>query len=124
MRKVLITMCLAGLVGCSKEAASTAPSPVETIVAPTPLWTRSGVGEDSFDLPTFVKRISVSASNTGFCSYFSVKISGYLIVSSDYLGTCFNVNHPTTYSGTFAVTGGPTEVYGNGIVIWSLTEVR
>lgn len=83
------------------------------------IWSKSGVGADVFDMPTYVSRVTITGTYPARGENFVVWIDGHLIVN-EILGTAWN---STTYSGTFLTSGGVVEVkYSNGLS-WSFTQV-
>ncbi len=84
------------------------------------IWSKSGVGADVFDMPTYVSRVKITGEYTGYVENFVVWIGSDLVVN-EILGTASG--YSTTYSGTFLTSGGVVEVkYSNGLS-WSFTEV-
>jgi hypothetical protein len=85
-----------------------------------PTFTRSGVGDTVFDMPTYVSRIRIQAQYAGFSENFIVHVGGRHIVN-ELLGTGWG---PTTFDGTYVTTGGVTEILHSTRVSWWFTEVR
>jgi len=83
-------------------------------------FTRSGSGNNVFDMPTCVSRIHIVGSYSGFSSNFIVHIGGAHIVN-DLLGTFWG---PTVSDGTYLTTGGTVEIIDSLGVNWSFTQVR
>ncbi len=83
------------------------------------LWSKSGVGDSVFDMPTYVSRVRVIGTYTGFSSNFIVEVGGSLLVN-ELLGTGWGT---TTYDGTLLTTGGVVEITSSSGVSWSFTQV-
>jgi hypothetical protein len=93
---------------------------VDFVLTPTPPFTRSGIGDTVFDMPTTVSRIAITGSYSGFSTNFIVRIAGSHVVN-ELLGTAWG---PTTFSGTYVTHGGVVEILSSSGVAWSFTEVR
>jgi len=106
----------------SASVTLTSNQNVNIQLTPTPLFARSGVGDNVFDMPASVGRIRITGAFSGFSSNFIVYIGGRLIVN-ELLGTGWR---QTTFEGTYVVpTGaGVTEIKLSGGVAWTFTEVR
>jgi len=95
------------------------------------LWSQSGVGPQTFVVPSSVAKVRLTADFAGFCEYFQVRFQTGSIVNTN-LGDC-NTHH---LEGTYiqhAQGGGPVQVINfvglsggsqPGSVIWALVEVR
>ncbi|MCG2814490.1 MAG: Ig-like domain-containing protein, partial [Candidatus Aminicenantes bacterium] len=83
------------------------------------LWSRSGVGDMVFDMPTYVSRVRVVGTYTGYSSNFIVHVGGRLLVN-ELLGTGWGT---TRYDGTLLTTGGVVEIKYSSGVLWSFTQV-
>ena len=83
------------------------------------LWSRSGVGDMVFDMPTYVSRVRVVGTYTGYSSNFIVYVGGRLLVN-ELLGTGWGT---TRYDGTLLTTGGVVEIKYSSGVLWSFTQV-
>lgn len=104
-----------------RVAAAPAPTPTPTPTpAPGTVFTRSGVGNTVFDMPTTVSRVRIVGTYTGFASNFIVHIGGGFIVN-DLLGTGFN---QTVSDGIYLTHGGVVEIVSSTGVSWSFTEIR
>lgn len=112
MRRFALVLALALLVGSCGGSSPSAPS--------RPLFQKSGIGDDVFDMPTDVTRVKITGQYSGSGSNFVVWVGGQLKVN-EILGTDWP---STTYSGTLAVTGGETRIENSSGVAWSFTEVR
>jgi len=88
---------------------------------PTPLFTRSGTGNDTFTLPGTVTRMHISGRWSGTGSpTFTVRLAGRAIVNE-------NLRTTTTYEGVHPAAangGGIVDVLNSPNVAWTLTEVR
>lgn len=85
------------------------------------LFTRSGTGDNVFDMPADVARVRIVGTYPGFSSNFIVRIGGRLIVN-ELLGTGWST---TRYDGTLLTGGGGTVAITNSSgVAWSFEEVR
>lgn len=85
-----------------------------------PVFSKSGTGDTVFDMPTYVSRIRVTGTYTGFSSNFIVKVGGALLVN-ELLGTAWPI---TRYDGTLLTTGGVVAITNSSGVAWTFTEVR
>lgn len=110
MLRRLTLVLLIVLVGCG--GSSSAPD--------RPLFTRAGTGDTVFDMPDDVDRVRITGSYTANSSNFIVYVGGALIVN-ELLGTGWE---RTTFTGTYVVTGGVTEIKSSTGVAWTFTEVR
>ena len=88
---------------------------------PAPAWSRSGVGDTVFDMPSCVARVRIIGRYSQYSSNFIVKIGGRLIVN-ELLGTGWG---QTVYDGTLlSGGGGVTQITNSSGVSWSFTEVK
>ncbi len=88
---------------------------------PPAAWSRSGVGDNVFDMPSSVARVHITGRYTGYSSNFIVYIGGHLVVN-ELLGTGWDT---TTYDGVLlSGGGGVVEIKYSSGVSWSFTEVR
>jgi hypothetical protein len=86
-----------------------------------PLFTKSGTGDNVFDMPMYVARVRIVGTYTGYSSNFIVYIGGRLIVN-ELLGTGWGT---TRYDGTLLTGGGGiVQITNSSGVSWSFTEVR
>jgi hypothetical protein len=84
-------------------------------------WTRTGVGDAVFDMPTSIARVRIIGTYSGYSSNFIVKIGGRLIVN-ELLGIGWGT---TRYDGTLLTGGGGVVAITNSSgVSWSFEEVR
>ena len=72
-----------------------------------------------FDMPTYVSRVRVVGTYTGYSSNFIVHVGGRLLVN-ELLGTGWGT---TRYDGTLLTTGGVVEITHSSGVSWSFTQV-
>ena len=91
-------------------------------LVPIPIFTRTGVGDNVFDMPTTVSRVKITGDYGAYCSNFVVHIAGRLIVN-EILGTC-SIGLGPHFEGTYVTSGGTTEITISSGVSWSFTEVR
>ena len=85
-----------------------------------PIWSKTGQGDNVFDMPTYVSRVRIIGTYTGSSSNFIVKVGGKLLVN-ELLGTYWG---QTRYDGTLLTTGGVAEITNSSGVSWSFEEVR
>jgi len=83
------------------------------------IWSKSGTGDNVFDMPTYVSRVRIIGTYTGYSSNFIVYVGGDLLVN-ELLGTGWGT---TTYDGTHLTTGGVVEIKHSSGVSWSFTQV-
>lgn len=86
-----------------------------------PLFSRSGVGDDVFDVPAYVSRVRITATYTGFSSNFIMRIGGRLVIN-ELLGTGWT---QTSFAGNYLLeaTGAATVTNSTGVA-WTITEIR
>jgi hypothetical protein len=91
---------------------------LDFVLEPTPLFTRSGIGNDVFDLPAGIRRIRVNGrwTQTG-TSTFVVRVGGRQILSE-------NLRTVVAYEGTHLTVGGTVEIVNSTNISWTITEVR
>jgi carboxypeptidase family protein len=89
-------------------------------MAPTPLFTASGSGDNVFSIPTSVRTVRITGDYPGRTSNFIVKIGGSLVVN-ELVGTDWGQPH---FAGTYLTTGGTVQITNSSGVTWSFTEVR
>lgn len=70
-------------------------------------------------MPTYVSRVRIIGTYTGYSSNFIVYVDGWLLVN-ELLGTGWET---TTYDGTLLTTGGVVEIKYSSGVSWSFTQV-
>jgi hypothetical protein len=90
----------------------------------TPLFTRSGVGDTVFDMPTTVARVRVQAAPTTSCQNFIVRIDGRPSIINVILGTCSVADARTLDSIYLTGGGGVVQITSSTGVQWTFTEVR
>lgn len=89
-----------------------------------PLWTRSGVGDQVFDMPTFVQRVRVQAVPGTSCQNFIVRIGGRPSIINVILGTC-SVADARTLDSTYLTGGGGTvSITSSTGVAWTFTQIQ
>jgi hypothetical protein len=82
-------------------------------------WSKSGVGDNVFDMPTYVSRVKIIGTYTGYSSNFIVYVGGRLLVNA-LLGTGWGT---TRFEGTYLTSGGVVQITNSSGVSWSFTEV-
>ena len=82
-------------------------------------WSKTGVGDNVFDMPTSVSKVHVIATYTRYSSNFIVYVAGDLFLN-ELIGTGWGT---TTYEGTLLTSGGTVEIKYSSGVSWSFTEV-
>ena len=88
---------------------------------PNPIYSRSGSGDNVFDIPSYVTRIRIQGTYQSCSSNFIVRVAGRLIVN-ELLGSCWTSR---SFDGTYALTaGGTTEITNSSGVSWTFTEIR
>ncbi len=92
------------------------------ILRSTTPWSRSGSGDMVFDMPTYISRVRIVGTYTGYGSNFIVRIAGALVVN-EILGTT-SIGIGTRYDGTHLTSGGVVAITNSSGVSWSFTEVR
>jgi hypothetical protein len=118
-----IDVAASGYVGTSKGITLTATSPTATAnftLLPAALWSRNGSGDTVFDMPTYISRVRIIGTYTGYTSNFIVWVGSDLLVN-ELLGTGWGV---TRYEGVLLTHGGVVQVKNSSGVSWSFTEVR
>ena len=85
-------------------------------------WSRTGQGNTVFDMPTYISRVQIVGTYSGYCQNFVVYIADRLIVN-EILGTCSIAIGPR-YDGVHTTSGGVVETRISSGVSWSFTEVR
>jgi uncharacterized protein YegP (UPF0339 family) len=83
-------------------------------------WSKTGVGNTVFDMPTWVTRVHVIGDYGGNSSNFIIRVGGRLIVN-ELVGTHWNQVH---HEGTYLVAGGVVEIVDSTGVSWSMVEER
>jgi hypothetical protein len=88
-----------------------------------PVFSKSGTGDQVFDLPAYVTRLRIQASTNTSCQNFAVKVKGSLLVNI-ILGTC-TVADARTIDNTYAISGGGTvQTEISTGINWTFTEAR
>jgi len=85
-----------------------------------PLFSRGGVGDNVFDIPSYVTRIHIIADYGGYSSNFIVHIAGDHVVN-ELIGTGWGTTH---FEGTYLIHGGTVEILNSSGVRWLFVEVR
>ena len=116
----------------SKPVTLTSDQGLNFSLAPIPPFSKSGIGNASFDMPTSVARVRIQATYQGDNQDFVVHIRGSEVVNVT-LGTSY-IASGTTYDSTQSATapgtppgtpsGGPVEIFNSAGVSWAFTEVR
>ncbi len=83
------------------------------------IWKVNGSGDNVFDMPTYVSRVQITGTYTGYSSNFIVYVGGHLLVN-ELLGTGWG---QTNFSGTYLTTGGVVQITNSSGVAWTFTEV-
>ncbi len=106
---------------CGGGSSPTGPTTTTTTLPP--LWTRAGTGDMVFDMPSYVARVRVVGTYTGYTSNFIVWINKpRTLLVNELLGTGWG---KTTYDGTLLTEGGGVvSIESSSGVAWSFTEVR
>jgi outer membrane lipoprotein SlyB len=93
----------------------------DTAIAPVPPpFSRSGVGNTVFDMPTSVSRVRITGFYESCSSNFIIRIGGRLVVN-ELLGRCWD---STRYDGTHLTSGGVVEITNSSGVQWTFTQVQ
>jgi len=108
----------------SKGVNLTGSQSVDFQLAPTPLWTASGLGDAVFDMPTTVARVRIQATPTTSCQNFVVRIGGRASTVNVILGTC-SVADARSLDSTYLTGGsGVVSITISTGIQWTFTEVR
>lgn len=89
----------------------------------SPLFTKSGMGANVFDMPTTVTRVRVFGDYGGNCENFIIHVGGRTLVN-EILGSCSVATSGRHFDGTFVTAGGVTEVLNSSGISWTFVEVR
>jgi hypothetical protein len=95
---------------------------VNFALLPSVRWSKTGSGNQVFDMPAYLTRVRIQGSTRSRCENFVVYVASRLIVNV-ILGTCSVANAPS-YDGTHLVSGGTVETQISTGVDWTFTEVR
>jgi hypothetical protein len=109
-------------VATSKGVSTTSNQTLDFQLAPTPIFTQSGVGDNVFSIPSTVSKVRIQGTPSTACQNFVVKINGSLVVNV-ILGTC-SVADTKTHDGTYLISGGTVQITISSGVSWNFTEVR
>jgi hypothetical protein len=85
-------------------------------------WTKTGSGNSVFDMPTYVSRVRITGTYTGYGSNFIVRIAGRTVVNEILGQTSIGIG--PQYDGTHLTNGGTVEITNSSGVAWSFTQVR
>jgi hypothetical protein len=101
--------------------------PLTAVGIPAALWTQSGVGSSTFNMPTYIGKlhvgaVSITAFSDGFQVYIGAGNNAQLLANGS-VGLHFG---NTTFNGTFTVTDttGLVQVVTTSSVSWTLNEAR
>lgn len=127
MKRVWLLLLVLAVTACGGSSPSgptsftPPPTPVPTATpTPAPLWHLEGSGDNVFDMPTSVRRVKITGDYTKNSSNFIIWISNRLVVN-ELIGTGWGTTH---FEGTYAVSGGQTEIKNSSGVAWTFAEVR
>ena len=88
---------------------------------PNPIYTKTGTGDNVFDIPSYVTRVKITGDYSGNSSNFIVYIAGKLVVN-ELVGRGWGQTH---FEGTYLIAGGGVaQVQLSSGVSWTVTEVR
>jgi hypothetical protein len=115
MRNLLLILAVVMLSGCG-GSEPTAPSP------PVVAFSRTGTGNDAFDIPSSVKRLKVHGIYSGIAQNFIVWCNTQLLVN-EILGSR---GIGVTYDGTHQLqsTGCAMRIEQSTGVVWSVAQVQ
>ncbi len=85
-----------------------------------PLFSRGGVGNTVFDIPTYITRLRITADFGGFSSNFIAHVNGRTI-ANELMGTGWSQTH---YDAVVLTSGGVLDIVSSSGVSWLFTEVR
>lgn len=89
-----------------------------------PPFTRSGVGDNVFQLPGNVTRVRVDATYGGSCQNFVVRANNSLLINI-IIGTCSVADTRSPFTGTYIVPAAATiSIVSSTGINWTFTEVR
>lgn len=125
-RLTLVGLALVVLAACGGDSPSSSSSPTTTTTTttlPAQLWTRSGIGNTVFDMPTYVARVHIVGKYTGHSSNFIIWINKpRTLLVNELIGTAWGA---TTYDAIALTEGGGVVSIENSTgVEWTLTEQR
>lgn len=94
--------------------------PADNTTTTSGYFSKTGMGDTVFDLPTQVVKIRIQGSYSGASSNFIVRIAGKGVVN-EIIGTA---RVPATFEGTYLLAaGGTVEITNSAGVDWTFTEV-
>lgn len=117
-----VTLALGGTgyVARSESVAVSADTQHDMRIEAIPLYSRSGTGNDVFDMPRRQMRVRITGDYAGGSSNFIVHIGPDHVVN-EIIGTSWPSTH---YSGVHLVQGGLVEIVHSDGVRWSIQEMR
>jgi hypothetical protein len=89
---------------------------------PAALFQKVGVGNQVFDIPSFITRARIMADYGGSCQNFILRINGRSL-ANEILGNC-SIASGRHYDATVLTGGGTGDTVSSEGVLWSFTEVR
>lgn len=104
--------------GQSRAINFTGSQTLDFALEPIPLWTRSGSGNQVFDMPTTVSRVHIQGHWNGQGNSNFIVWVGRDLVVNEILRQTIN------YDGTHLVTGGVVRVEDSNYIAWTFTEIR
>lgn len=108
----------------SKGVTLTSSQTMDFQLAPTPLFTMTGIGDAVFDMPTTVARVRIQAAPTTSCQNFVVRIGGRASTVNVILGTCSVADAPSLDGSYLTGGGGTVSITISTGVRWTFTEIR
>jgi hypothetical protein len=115
-----VAVTAGGYQSAQKSAALVGSATLSFTLVTTQPWTRSGSGDNVFNLPTYISRVRIAADYPHNSSNFVVYINGRLIVN-ELVGYGWGQSH---FEGTYLTSGGVVEIKLSSGVAWTFTEVR
>jgi hypothetical protein len=110
---------------CTPVAPTPPPAPTPAPPAPSG-FSRSGTGDNVFDIPRSVTRIGITGSYDGFCQNFIVWITtggSRRLFVNEILGTCSSAVG-RRFDGTYLLSagGGTVEIRNSSGVVWEFFQ--
>jgi hypothetical protein len=116
-----VNVSASNFVTTAKGVTVVSNTTLNVALLPAQLFTQSGSGNNVFNMPTYISRIHIRGTFTGFCcSNFIVKIGSSLVVN-DIIGPSEN---STVSDGVYLTSGGTVQITDSSGVSWTFTEVR